>query len=75
MDDDRPILHALVAYVSPAFGLVSQPRMMPLDEAVDYARFGFTVIVDPQDQSDLQRWEQVQRSHLTQSSRVRRWLA
>lgn len=74
MDSDRPILHALVAYLSPVFGLVSEPRVMPLEEAVDFARAGFAVIVDPQDQSDLQRWEQVQRSLLTQSSRVRRWL-
>lgn len=70
---DRPILHALVAFVSPAFGLVNTPRVMPLEEAADYARFGFTVIVDPQDASDLQRWEQIERSRV-QARRGRRWL-
>jgi hypothetical protein len=71
--DDRPVLHCLVAFVSPAFGLCSEPRVMPLEDAADYARFGFSVIVDPQDQSDLQRWEQIQRS-LVQQSRRRTWL-
>ena len=35
---------------------------MPLEDAVDFARFGFCVLVDPQDQEDLTRWEQVQRA-------------
>lgn len=69
--DSRPILHCLVAFVSPVFGLCSQPRMMALEDAEDFARFGFSVMVDPQDASDLARWEQVQRS--LQMPR-RRWL-
>ena len=68
---DRPHLHALVAFFSPVFGLVSDPRVMPLEDAVDYQTAGFIVLVDPQDQEDLARWEQVQRS-LTM--RARSWL-
>ena len=67
---DKPILHALVAYFSPAFGLVSDPRVMPLEEAVDFQRAGFVVLVDPGDESDLVRWEQIQRSLQPK----RRWL-
>ena len=60
--DDRPVLHALVAFVSPAFGLMSEPRILPLEDAVDYARFGFTVLVDPADERELVMWEAIQRS-------------
>lgn len=59
---DKPVLHALVAYFSPAFGLVSDPRIMPLEDAVDFQRAGFVVFVDPSDEADLARWEQIQRS-------------
>lgn len=69
--NDRPILHALVCYFSPAFGLCSDPRVMPLEEAVDFQRVGFVVLVDPGDESDLARWEQIQRSLTT---RARSWL-
>lgn len=59
---DKPVLHALVAYFSPAFGLCSDPRVMPLEEAVDFQRAGFVVLVDPADERDLTHWEMVQRS-------------
>jgi len=67
---DKPILHALVAYFSPAFGLCSDPRIMPLEEALDFLRAGFVVLVDPGDEEDLVRWEQIQRSRTSR----RRWL-
>ncbi len=70
MVSDKPTLHALVAFFSPVFGLVSEPRMMPLEDAVDYQRAGFVVFVDPQDEEDLARWEQIERS----KSARRRWL-
>lgn len=60
--DDRPTLHALVAYFSPAFGLLSEPRVMPLEEAVDYAKAGFAVLVDPADEWDLALYERLQRA-------------
>lgn len=65
-----PHLHALVAYFSPAFGLCSQPRVMPLEDAVDFQKAGFVVLVDPGDEEDLVRWEQIQRSRTPK----RRWL-
>jgi len=68
---DKPILHALVAYFSPVFGLVSDPRIMPLEEAVDYQRVGYVVFVDPGDEEDLVRWEQVERSRTVKK---RGWL-
>ena len=62
IDDDRPHLHCLVAYVSPVFGLVSEPRVMPLEDAVDYAHAGFAVLVDPQDERDLAMYERLERA-------------
>ena len=59
---ERPILHCLVAYVSPVFGLVSVPRMMPLEDAIDFQQQGFSVLVDPADERELTHWEMVQRS-------------
>jgi hypothetical protein len=67
---DKPVLHCLVGFLSPLFGLVNQPRVMTLEEAVEYARYGFYVMVDPFDASDLARWEQIERSKVTR----RRWL-
>jgi hypothetical protein len=61
----------LVGYFSPVFGLCNTPRMMPLEEAAEYQRMGFVVFVDPQDEAELVRWEQIQRSLTT---RARGWL-
>ena len=60
--DPRPPLHALVGYFCEPFGLLDEPRVMTLEDAADYARFGWTVFVDPQDQEDLARWEQLHRA-------------
>ena len=68
---DRPILHALVGYWSPVFGLCNTPRMMPLEEAAEYQRLGFVVFVDPADECELVRWEQIERSLTTLA---RSWL-
>lgn len=67
---DRPTLQCLVGFVSPAFGIVGTPRIMSLEAAVDYAQFGFAVLVDPENEADLARWEQIQRSmhHATRRS-------
>lgn len=67
---DRPVLNCLVGFISPVFGLVNQPRLMTLEDSLEYARLGFSVIVDPFDASDLARWEQIERSKTTR----RRWL-
>jgi hypothetical protein len=70
--EGRPVLHALVGFFSPVFGLCNTPRMMPLEDAVEYQRLGFVVFVDPQDESDLARWEQIQRAYVQQPRRS--WL-
>lgn len=57
----RPIIHCLVAYFVAPFGCVMEPRMMPLEDAAEYARFGFAVLVDPEDERDLATWERYQR--------------
>jgi len=66
--ESRPKVTALVAYFCPPFGCVTEPRVMPLEDAADFAQFGFAVLVDPQDEADLVRYEQLQR--VTR----RRWL-
>ena len=58
----RPAIRCLVTFWSDPFGLVGRSFIVPLEEAVDYQRLGFFVLVDPQDQEDLVRWEQQQRS-------------
>ena len=58
----RPILHALVCYFSPAFGCVSEPRVMPLEEAIDFQRVGFAVLMDPEDERDLAMHERLERA-------------
>lgn len=59
---DRPVLHALVGeYVDP-FGLIGDGQYVTLSEAVEYQRLGFWVLVDPQDEAELTRWEQGERA-------------
>lgn len=58
---DKPVFHVFVGYLCPPYGLIGQTKVMPLDEAVEYAALGFTVIRDPFAASDLARWEQLQR--------------
>lgn len=72
--DSRPILHALVAWYSPAFGVLGDPtlwpKVMPLEDAVDYARAGAVVLVDPQDERDLAMHERLLRAV---APRRRKW--
>ena len=64
--DDRPRLHALVAWFSPTFGVLGDPlvwpNVMPLEDAVDYALAGAVVLVDPQDEQDLAMYERLVRA-------------
>ena len=72
--ESRPHLHALVAFVDPDFGIIrTDPKMMPLEDAVDFARYGFVILLDPQDEQDLAMWERLQRA-LAQPKR-RAWYA
>ena len=67
--ESKPHLHALVAFWCAPFGLMDDPRVMPLEDAADYARFGWAVLVDPQDERDLAMWERLERA----SAPKRRW--
>lgn len=67
--DDRPHLHCLVGFMSPAFGLIGEPKVMPLEDAIDYARFGFTILVDPADERDLAMYENRQRAVVRSAKR------
>lgn len=69
--EGRPHLHALVAFYVEPFGFITEPTMMPLEDAADYARFGWTVLVDPADERDLAMWERLERA--CQTKPVRRW--
>lgn len=60
--EERPKLRALVAYFCAPFGLLTVPKLMPLEDAVDHAKYGAVVLVDPQDERDLAMWERLQRS-------------
>ena len=59
---DKPALRALVGYFSPAFGLLTIPKLVSLDDAADYAQSGFVVLVDPADERALVMWEGWQRA-------------
>ena len=63
MDPDRPVIRALVGYFSPAFGLLTVPRIVTLEEAADYARVkDWIVLVDPRDERDLAMHERLERA-------------
>lgn len=59
--ESRPPVHCLVAWFSPVFGLVGEPKVMPLEDAADYAQAGWAVLVDPADERDLATFERAQR--------------
>ena len=74
--DDRPPIRCLVAWWSPAFGILGDPdlwpRVMSLEDAADYAKAGATVMLDPFDMELFTRYEQAQRA--LYHYRKRRWL-
>ena len=74
-DDHPPALHALVAWFSPVFRILGDPlvwpKVMPLDEAVDFAIAGAVVLVDPADERDLAMHENRQRA--VQRMAARQW--
>lgn len=61
LDPERPILHALVGFYCPPFGLIRRPLLVPLEDAVDYKRFGYIVLVDPADERELAGYERLLR--------------
>lgn len=73
--DETPHLHALVAWFSPAFGILGDPlvwpKVMPLEEAVDFATAGAVVLVDPADEYDLAMYENRQRAVRDMAARRR----
>lgn len=69
--DAKPHLHALVAWFSPAFGLIGEPKVMPLEDAINYARVGFVFLVDPADERDLAMYENRERAVQSMAARKR----
>ena len=62
MDDERPVVMALVGYFAPPWGVVGRPKIVPLEDAAEYHALGFAVFVDPADEAALVAWEQRQRA-------------
>ena len=52
---------ALVGYLHEKGWLLGRPRLVTLEEAEDFARHGWTVLVDPWVHEELTRWEQLNR--------------
>ncbi len=62
VDDGRPRLHALVGWFLPDGDVIVKKQPVLLEDAADYARMGWAVVVDPSDQAHLARWLQLNRS-------------
>lgn len=61
--ETRPIVHCLLAKRLPdGEYLVKKGDPFTLEEAADFATFGWEVFVDPWDLEALTRWEQMQRT-------------
>lgn len=72
--ESRPILRCVLAIRLPngeylvkcgkhaSEDVFDEDAAVSLEEAADFARFGWEVIVDPFDEEMLARWEQIQRS-------------
>ena len=59
---DRPVLLCLVAYDALPYALMVRRKPVPLDEAVEWQRAGWHVLVDPETEEALVRYEQAQRA-------------
>ena len=68
---DRPTIMALVAWPLPDNELHIRHEMVTLEVAHDFRRLGWSVLVDPESEAELVRWEQIQRS--LKSTRYSRW--
>jgi hypothetical protein len=68
---DRPVIRCIVGKELPD-GCHVKKDCVTLEDALDFALFGFAVMQDPFDQSDLVRYEQIQRS-LRQKPKWQRW--
>lgn len=62
---EKPIIRAIVGYWAPYCGLLTKTEVVTLEEAAEYARLGYAVFVDPQDEAELARWEQLHRTFFT----------
>ena len=66
----RPTLHALVGLYEEPIGLIGDGLIVTLEDAIDYQRLGFWVLVDPMEEADLATYERQQRMMLA-TRRVR----
>lgn len=62
MDPQRPRLHALVGWYREPYGLIGDGHYVSLEDAVDYHRFGASVLVDPADEYALAAYERAERA-------------
>lgn len=62
--DDRPAILALVAYFAAPFGVMSEMRLVTLDEAAMWHEMSpnYVVLVDPESEIAFANWERRQRS-------------
>ncbi len=68
--EDRPTVRALVGWMLPNGEFVVRKNVVSLEQAADYAQYGWAVLVDPMDESQLARWNQL---HRTPEQPRRKW--
>jgi hypothetical protein len=59
---DRPVVHCLLAWRLPDGDYIVRDRIATLEDAADFARFGWEVLVDYATMEALTRWEQLHRT-------------
>lgn len=61
--DPKPALRGIAAYIMPDGKVyLSKLPTVSLDEAEQLHRLGWAVLIDPEDEQALARWEQMQRA-------------
>ena len=61
--DPKPAVRAIAAYMLPYGDVVlSKLPTVTLEEAEEFHRLGWAVLIDPADEADLAKWEQTQRA-------------
>jgi hypothetical protein len=61
VDTEKPTIRALIAWPRlHGHVFLSKQQTVTLEEAVDYKRLGFAVLVDPADERLLAEWERDQ---------------
>lgn len=64
---DRPELRCLIGWAGVGNYVWIRRDLATLEKALDYQRAGFMVLVDPETEAELARWEQIN------SRKPKRW--